>query len=121
MSLEPELRELMPHTIQIRPWTGNTVDGTPTYGTAVSYRALVEGKIMTLRTMTQAELTLVFQVYVDAGDAVIDPRDLLILPNQTTFGRATPKIFTVSKLSDEHGNHHTSLACGFMYHRQGLV
>jgi len=119
--LEPELRELMPHTIQIKPWVSSLVDGTAVYGDAVSYRALVEGKVMALRTMTTSELTLIFQVYVDSQGAVIDPRDFLILPNQTVFGRAVPKIFTVSVLSDEHGYHHTSLSCGFMYHRQGLV
>jgi hypothetical protein len=124
MSFETDFLELMPHTVQLAPPTGRDQFNKASFGADVSYRARVVGKGMSLRTKTSVELTPLFTVYVDAGDDVITAEYRLTLPAdlalQRPAGSATPVIFTVSKLTDEDGNHHTVLNCGWMYHRQGM-
>ena len=121
MAFDPELLELMPHTIQVALPTGvRDFHGKPQYGTPKSYRALIEGKLLAIRQEREYVSGTIFSIYVDAGDDVITPECELTLPDVTAFGNRKPMIFTVSKLMDEDGFHHTVINCGFEYHRQGV-
>lgn len=123
MAFDPEFLEMMPHTVQIAPWTGNDKFGKPTFGADVAYRCRIVGKGLAIRQTQREELAAIFTVYVHAGAATITSRDRLTLPADGAFtgpaGSTTPAIFTVAKETDEDGHHHTVIACGWMYHRQG--
>jgi hypothetical protein len=123
MAFDEEFLDMMPHTVQIAPWTGQDKFGKPTFGSDVAYRCRIVGKSVSVRHNQTEELQSIYTIYVAAGAAVITTRDRLTLPADNAFsgpgGGTQPKLFTVYKGTDDEGHHHTVIACGWMYHRQG--
>lgn len=119
MAFEKDFYELMPHRVEVAPWTGRNVNNEDQYGPLVPYQARVTGKVLSLRSVMGEESTVIFDLYLDAGNAVITERDRVVIPDDPAFVDRTPVIFAVSKNTDEDGHHHTKIQCGWIYHRQG--
>lgn len=127
MAWDPDFLSMFPYTVQLAPCTGVDGNAIPTYGADVAYRARVSGKIMGLRRGDEADITPIFEIWMvpsnaatDLTDVKITPEDRLTLPDELVFGQdRSPVIFTVARITDEDGQHHVKLACGWQYHRQG--
>lgn len=102
--MESSLLSLMPHTITVAPWASQNAYGEPSYLSAVSYIARVQGKTRMVRDSTGVERVSTVTVYV-ATTAAIGPKDKLTLPSGWT--PASPSIIAVQRVSDESGDHHT--------------
>ena len=102
--MEAELIKMMPHTITVAPYSSDDRYGAPTFGTAVSYTALVQQKVRQVRNLAGEERVSMVTVYVNTT-AAITPKDRLTLP--AGFTPQTPPIISVARQSDESGLHHT--------------
>ena len=78
--------------ITIAPWTGNSRTGAPSYGTAVTYPALVEWKQKMLKdrsgrdVVTQTKVTILQPITANGTSGrtePVDPRDKVTLPDGT--------------------------------------
>lgn len=126
---EREFLSMMPHTVTVTPFVALDRNNTPSYGDAVTFRARIVGKIISLRRADKEDSTPVFDVYLGGivtgttitpvGNVKITTNDLLTLPADVAWVDQTPIIFAVARATDEGGHHHIKLQCGFMYHRQG--
>ena len=121
MAVSPNLdygfRELMTETVTIAPKSGQNQYNEATFGTAVSYQARIVGKIMELRDRRGEEVTTTFELWLDTVDT-IQPDAQLILTGAKWID-TTPEIFTVRRVTDEKGDSHVQISCGWQYHRQG--
>lgn len=117
---EHEFRSMMPHTIQVQRATGVDQYGKPVHSTTVqSYRGRISGKVLSLRRFMREDNTVVFDIWIDAGDNVFTLSDKVTLPDDDAWQDRTPVIFTIARITDDDGHHHTKLQCGWQYHRQG--
>lgn len=122
MAYDATFAELFPHTITLAPWTGGyDGNGTPQHGAAVLYAARISGKKISIRRTMGEEDQDIFDVWFYAAATVkITVQDILTLPNEQVFiENRTPVIFAVARVSDEDGQHHVKLQCGWQYRRQG--
>lgn len=132
MAFEPEFLELMPHTIQVITFLGEDFRGDPTYDDANprEYRCRIVGKGLALRTRFSDQETVIYDIYigprVEDGDIIWDSmndvfknEDKIVLPPDAVWVDQTPVIFAVGRFTDDTGQHHTKIQCGWMYHRQG--
>lgn len=115
---------MMPHTVQVTPYTGRDKYGKPTYNEAatVSYTCRIVGKGMALRRDMNDDDTLLYDIYLDgeqSHDAPITVWDKLTIPAPFNPMGSNPIIFAVGRYADDDGEHHVKLQCGWMYHRQG--
>lgn len=118
--MEAEFLDLMPHTITLEPYIRRDFRGTSTYGPARSYRCRIVGKGLALRDRSgNTDDSVIFDIYVDAGNDVVREEDRITLPDDQVWLDRTPTIFTVGRFADDHGHHHTKIQCGWQYHRQG--
>ena len=121
MAVSPNLdygfRELMTETVTIAPKSGQDQYNEATFGTAVSYQARIVGKIMELRDRRGEQVTTTFELWLDTVDT-IQPDAQLILTGSKWID-TTPEIFTVRRVTDEGGDSHVQISCGWQYHRQG--
>jgi len=117
--MEHEFYSMMPHHVTVAPFVSNDVYGKPVFGTAVSFRARVTGKALSIRRAEKQDTTVIFDVYIDAGGTVITTEDQLTLDGDPAWVDQTPMIFAVARATDEDGHHHVKIQCGWMYHRQG--
>ena len=78
--------------ITIAPWTSNDRTGAPSYGTAVTYPALVEWKQKMLKdrsgrdVVTQTKVTILQPITANGTSGrtePVDPRDKVTLPDGT--------------------------------------
>ena len=90
MTLEPSLAALMRDSVTIEPYTGQSPQQAPTYGTAVTYAAMAEpwyGNVTTDRAgrefMPKAHVILEGRISVDARSRVTLPADMLIAGTRT--------------------------------------
>lgn len=81
---------LLNQHVTIAPATGVDTEGMRTYGTAVTYDALVIGKQKLVRDAQGRDVVSSAQVYVD-GTAVVTAESKITLPDGTT-----PVILAVS-------------------------
>jgi len=117
---ESEFLQMMPHTVTIYPKTGYTVNSIPAHATTGKvYRCRIVGKNLSLRRSQASEQTVVFDIYVNAGNDVIGMEDKIELPADGAWLSRYPVLFAVARATDDEGHHHTKLQCGWMYHRQG--
>jgi hypothetical protein len=116
-NLDYGFRELMTETVTVAPKSGQDQYNVPTFGTAVSYQARIVGKIMELRDRRGEEVTTTFELWLDTVDT-IQPDAQLILTGSKWID-TTPEIFTVRRVTDENGDSHVQISCGWQYHRQG--
>jgi len=122
-----QLRQLLVQEVTIEPWTGNTFDGQPTFGTGVAYPARIVGKMMQIRNTfvmqvgAMEEAIPTFTIYLHADEETrISTRDRVTVPEQyRPDGQATVLIYTVGWFPDQDGMYYAKIACGWMYHRQG--
>lgn len=118
--MEHEFYEMMPHLVKISPYLGQDFDGNDVYGDPVEYRCRIVGKGIALRRRSDEDDTVIFDIYLDAGNDVIKTEDKVELPpDEAAWIDQTPLIFAVGRYSDDNGIHHTKIQCGYMYHRQG--
>jgi hypothetical protein len=125
--MDDQLRELLVQTVTIAPWTGNSFDGQPTFGTDVAYAARIVGKVMQMRNTfvmqvgANEESVPTFVIYIHAdNDTRISSRDRVTVPEQyRPDGQATVMIYTVNWIPDQNGTYYVKIGCGWMYHRQG--
>ena len=116
-NFDSDFLELMPYTVTVAPKSGQNQYNEPTFGTAVSYQARIAGKIMELRSKKGEEVTTTFELWLDTTDTIAPDAQLTLTGSQ--WIDTTPEIFTVRRVSDENGDSHVQLSCGWQYHRQG--
>tara|TARA_R100001086_G_scaffold234689_1_gene157072 strand:- start:622 stop:990 length:369 start_codon:yes stop_codon:yes gene_type:complete len=116
-NFDSDFLELMPYTVTVAPKSGQNQYNEPTFGTAVSYQARIAGKIMELRSKKGEEVTTTFELWLDTTDVIAPDAQLTLTGSQ--WIDTTPEIFTVRRVSDENGDSHVQLSCGWQYHRQG--
>ena len=116
-NLDPDFRELMPYTVTIAPKSGQNQYNEATFGTPVTYQARVAGKIMELRNKRGEQVTTTFELWIDTTDTIAPDAKLTL--TGATWVDTTPEIFTVRRVSDENGDSHVQISCGWQYHRQG--
>lgn len=104
MPLELALKRMMDETIVRTPFSGKDAWNNPSFGTAVSYTARVQQKVVVLRNADGREVTSATQCYVATTD-VFDERDLITLPSG--YLPQQPPIIHVKPVHDEQGGHHT--------------
>jgi hypothetical protein len=97
-NFDPDFLELMPFTVTVAPKSGQNQYNEETYGTAV-------------------EVTTTFEIWLDTVDTIAPDAQLTLTGAE--WIDTTPEIFTVRRVSDENGNSHVQLSCGWTYHRQG--
>lgn len=130
MAFEPEFLSMMPFTVDVAPFVGLDRNNEASYGDAVTYRARIVGKVISLRRSEKEDATPVFDIYLGAivnldgtlspvGNTLFTTNDKVTLPVNQGWVDETPIIFAVARATDEDGTHHVKLQCGFMYHRQG--
>lgn len=116
-NFDSDFLELMPYTVTVAPKSGQNQYNEPTFGTAVSYQARIAGKIMELRSKKGEEVTTTFELWLDTTDTIAPDAQLTLTGSQ--WIDTSPEIFTVRRVSDENGDSHVQLSCGWQYHRQG--
>jgi hypothetical protein len=94
---------MMPHTVNVEPFTGLDARGAYSYGPSASYRGRVQGK-STLVMNTQGE-EVVSHVTIYLPYASISAQDRVTLP--APFSPTQPSILSVEQVSDGAGQHHT--------------
>lgn len=99
---------MCPHTVTIEPFVSRDGFGAPTYGTAVTFQARVQGKNRMIRTRDNVEAVSTVQVYI-ASTPVVSPDDRVTLPSG--FTPSQPPILSVQPISDEQGAHHQVIMC----------
>ena len=109
MPMDPALECLFIHTVGIEPHTGNDVDGKPTFGTSVDYKAkIVMGKSYS-RGAGGREIEGTGKVYIKTTTVPVT-KDRLTLP--TGFTPLIPPIDDVRPHYDEVGLHHVEILIG---------
>lgn len=101
-----DLLSMFSQTITVAPYVSQNSYGEPTYGTAVSYAARVQGKMQMVRDSMGQERVSTVTCFV-ATTATISPKDKLELPLE--FIPRQPPILAVERQSDEIGLHHVVL------------
>lgn len=107
MALEAEFLSLCPHTVTLAPLSTHDVYGAPSFGTAVSYTALVMQESKLVRAADGREVVSGTQVYIPSSSASVAEQDRLTLPDGTQ-----PEILRVSVYSDDDGQHNVTVYCG---------
>lgn len=117
---EDEFLTMMPHEIEVNHHLGQDFEGNDVYADApVLYQCRIVGKGIALRRRFGDDMTVIYDIYVHAGNNVFTTEDQVILPEDEAWVDRTPIIFAVGRYTDEDGHHHVKLQCGWMYHRQG--
>lgn len=109
--MDAPLLSLLIHTVTIAPWASQNAAGEATYGSPVSYPALVEfttSKVQLVGVLDgRVGQALVHKatVYID-GRPTIGLRDKITLPDGQT-----PQILTVNAYDDQSGGYTTEVHC----------
>jgi hypothetical protein len=109
--MDAGLLDLLIDTVTIRPWASQNSSGEATFGSAVSYSALVEydtQKVEVVGTIDGrggSALVSKALVYLD-GRPSIDLKDKITLPDGST-----PQIIAVRSYSDQAGGYTTEVQC----------
>ena len=98
-----EWNDMLPHTVTVEPFAGVDTYGSYTYGSAVTYKARVQGKNQLIMNQTGEEAVSHVTIYLAASS--INPKDRITLP--APFSPTVPSILDVQYVSDESGAHHT--------------
>lgn len=106
MALEAELRELMPHTVQIELRTGQNADNEPTFGAAVDVQARVEARVRKVVTAQGEERVSMTTTYL-ADPVGVGPLDRITLP--VGFTPRQPRILSVERMPDDEGDYYEAV------------
>lgn len=109
MAIDPELLELMVHTVTMRPKLSNTGTGQPNFGDPVTAQAHVQYDAK--HTYADGRLTKIEdgQATLDGPYAVTEEWELTV---PWPGGDRVVKITSVEQASDEDGFHHTIVHFG---------
>lgn len=105
MPMDPELLELMPHTVTVARRIGKDKFGEAEFAPAVPYPAQVVERVKRVRDAAGEERISTVQAIV-ATDKAISPFDKITLPDGTS-----PKILAVGSYPDEAGLHTVEVYC----------
>ncbi len=105
MGLDPELLELMPHTVFVARRIGTDKFGDTEFAPAIPYRAQVVEKVKRVRDTSGAEKISTVQAIVATTEA-ISPFDKITLPDGSS-----PVILAVGSYPDEAGLHTVEVYC----------
>ena len=109
MSGVTRFRHLMGQAVSLSPYTGRDGYGEATWGTAVSYRARVVGKVRRVRSFTGEEVVSSQTVYLMSA-AAVSPLDKLTLStgfvNSTEAARTSPALVGTGRYPGPAGNPH---------------
>lgn len=97
--------DMCPHTVTVEPFVSFDQYSAKTYGSAVTYRARVQGKTQMVMTLSGEEAVSTVTVYLAAG--TIGAQDRITLPSP--FAPTQPNILSVQRVSDESGQHHIAV------------
>lgn len=107
MALERDFLTLAPQTVTLEPLSTHDLYGAPSFGTSVSYSALVMQESKLVRAADGREVVSGTQVYIPSSSAAVGEQDRLTLPDGTQ-----PEIIRVSVYSDDDGQHNITVFCG---------
>lgn len=107
MALEKDFLTLAPQTVTLEPLSTHDVYGAPSFGTSVSYSALVMQESKLVRGSDGREVVSGTQVYIPSSSATASEQDRLTLPDGSQ-----PELIRVSVYSDDDGQHNVVLYCG---------
>lgn len=107
MTFDPDLLELLPHTVQIASPTGYSVYGTASFGSPSTYQARLIVKPGAIRTM-QGEVVESRTVAWVASTRTFTVADRITLPDGTT-----PPIVLIEQYPDEDGSYYSKLILGW--------
>lgn len=99
--MDAALKELLKQTVTFEPYTGRNSYGKETYGAAVPQPARVTEELVMVRQPDGSEKLAKTLVRLD-GNAVVDSRDRITLPDGTH-----PAILSVARFPDESGTNYT--------------
>jgi len=121
MAVSPNLdigfRDLMTETVTYAEQTGQNQYNEPTFGTPVSYQARVVGNLMELRNKRGEQVTSTVEIWLDTVDTITTDGQITLSGSE--WVDTTPEIFTVRRVTDDKGDSHIQVSCGWQYHRQG--
>lgn len=98
--MDHALRAMLTATVTIAPFLSEDAYGTPTFGTAVSYPARVDGSGRRFVTAQGEERVSRARIFLDA-EAVVDLRSQLTLPDGSR-----PTMQQIETFTDERGIAH---------------
>ncbi len=102
-SLIPELLDLMPDTVTIRPAGVDDGMGNVTVGAPFTARCRIKGQHKLVKDDSGKETMSTVQVWL-AGVFGVKREDEVTLPSR--FSPQKPPIITVVEITDENGPHH---------------
>lgn len=102
--------DMMPSTVTIYPWTGQSVSGVPTYSiTGTIYPCRIEMKNHRIVDANAKEITARGRIFLGTTTAP-DVRSKIVLPSGYT--PTSPPILDANLADDEDGPHHVVLEIG---------
>jgi hypothetical protein len=119
--MEADFLDMMPDRITVLRFTGVGFHGGKEYDEANprEYQCRIVGKGIALRRTETEDSALIVDIYADTGNDTLTLDDKITLPADPAWIDSTPEIFSIGRYTDEEGQHHTKIQCGWMYHRQG--
>lgn len=125
MAFESEFYTMFAHVVELQLWDG-TYDrfGIPNHSAEVlAFPARISGKKLgERRPMTEGDNQDVFDIWFhDPDNHTYTINDKVILPSDdAAFAQGRfPTIYAVVRVTDDDGQHHVKIQCGWQYHRQG--
>jgi hypothetical protein len=109
--MDAGLLDLLVDTVTIAPWASQNSAGEATFGSAVSYSALVEYKTQNVQSVGISGRS---SPRVEVGSAIVhlDGRPSIDLKDKITLpSGATPQIHAVYSYSDQSGGYTTEVHC----------
>lgn len=121
---DPDFYSMFAHTVQIQFWVGTyTASGRPNVSpTPVEFQCRISGKkLAERRPNSDADNQDTFDIWLrDDSNRRFTVNDKITLPTDLAFSEdRTPHIYSVGRVTDEDGQHHVKIQCGWQYHRQG--
>jgi len=108
MSFIDDFDDCLPHSITIEPFLSNSGYGEPTYGTAKSYKGLIEQVVKEVTSESGEKRVSNTTVYLSTTQ-IIKSDARVTLPSD--FSPQQPNIIAIARMSDESGIAYTILYC----------
>jgi hypothetical protein len=126
MAFDLQFLDMMPDRVRIAPFVSFDRYKVAQFGADVEYVARISGKMVAARRPEKQEDANIMDVWLGArvdglpiSTTRITVSDRMTLPDVAAFPDFSPVIFTVGRWTDDEGQHHIKVQCGWMYRRQG--
>lgn len=96
-------QDMMPDTVTVEPFSSINEYGAVTYGTSVTYKARVQGRVRMITDFKGEQKLSQVTAYIAGYSG--SPQDRITLPSR--FSPTQPSILSVQPVLDERGVHHT--------------